>query len=407
MSVKTTRTVLFVALSLAVSLLFAAPRFTPYTPPEQPKRKELELKRRKLNAEIKQTNSLLTTATAERKATAADLATLQKQLRSREEMQQLIKDEIAANQDHALRAEALIQALETDMTRLQADYAKILRAAYRYKRQNTAAVFLFAATGFNDAYRRWQYLRRYNDYRKRQVQLILETQKSLREQKLELESARSTQTELLETAQQNTIAIKTETVKKDQLVKQLKQKEGDLQGDILKLERQKEALNSAIEAAIRSNERVVNVRNRTDAALPKLDATDRVLDANFSKNRGKLSPPVNGTIITHFGAHPHPISPSVMIQSNGITYRVETGSPVKAVFDGKVNMVSFITGTSYCIIIEHGAYYTAYSGVAKSNVVKGDKVKTGDVLGTASSAGSIEFQVWHRVEKLNPEVWIR
>ena len=53
----------------------------------------------------------------------------------------------------------------------------------------SATTFVFAANNFNDAYRRWQYLRRYNDYRKRQVQLIIETQKSLKEQKAELEAA--------------------------------------------------------------------------------------------------------------------------------------------------------------------------------------------------------------------------
>ncbi len=405
LSIKVT-TLLIVTLLLIVwciGVSIAAPRYSP----DQPKRKELETKRKKLNAEIKQTTALLNSATSERKASAADLATLQKQLRNREEMQQIIKNEMVANDDRAMRAESLIQSLESDMQRLQVDYGKIMRAAYRYKRYNTTMTFVFAAEGFNDAYRRWQYLHRYNDYRKRQVQLIIETQKSLKEQKSELEASRASKAELLATEQQNTVAIKQETAKKDELVKELRKKEGSLKGDIAKLEAQKEALNSAIESAIRTNEKIVNSRNRTDAALPKLDATERALDANFSKNRGRLTAPVAGSIITHFGAHPHPIAPSLMVQSNGVTYRVPSGNPVKAVFEGKVNLINFINGSSYCIIIEHGGYYTAYSGIGKASVSKGEKVKTGDVLGTVANNGEVEFQVWHGIQKLNPEVWVR
>ncbi len=384
-------------------MAIAAPRFSP----DQPKRKDLETKRKKLNAEIKQTTALLNSATSERKASVADLATLQKQLRNREEMQQIIKNEIVANDDRALRAESLIQSLEADMGRLQVDYGKIMRSAYRYKRNNTSMAFVFAADGFNDAYRRWQYLRRYNDYRKRQVQLIIETQKSLKEQKAELEASRTSKQELLATEQQNTIAIKQETAKKDEMVKELRKKEGSLKGDIAKLEAQKEALNSAIESAIRSNEKIVNSRNRTDAALPKLDATERALDASFAKNRGRLSSPVSGSIITHFGSHPHPIAPTLTVQSNGVTYRVAAGNPVKAVFDGKVNLINFINGSSYCVIVEHGGYYTAYSGIGRASVSKGEKVKTGDILGTVASNGEVEFQVWHGTQKMNPEVWIK
>ena len=403
-SIFSTKIAILLLIVCCARFAIAAPRFNPT---DQPKRKELETKRKKLNAEIKQTTALLNNATSERKASAADLATLQKQLHNREAVQRIIKDEIVANDDRAVRAESLIESLGSDMTHLEVDYGKIMRSAYRYKRHNTAATFVFAANNFNDAYRRWQYLRRYNDYRKRQVQLIIETQKSLKEQKAELEAAHLSQTELLAQEQQNTVAIKQETVKKDHLVKQLRQKEGNLKGDISKLESQKEALNSAIESAIRGNEKVVNSRNRTDAALPKLDAGERILDASFAKNRGRLAPPTSGSIITHFGSHPHPLSPTIIVQSNGITYRVGSGSSVKAVFDGKVNMVNFINGSNYCIIIEHGGYYTAYSGIGKSTVSKGEKVKTGDLIGTAANNGEVEFQVWHGVQKLNPEVWIQ
>ena len=70
-------------------------------------------------------------------------------------------------------------------------------------------------------------------------------------------------------------------------------------------------------------------------------------------------------------------------------------------------MTCTINGSNYCIIIEHGGYYTAYSGIGRAFVSKGEKVALSDIIGTASSNGEVEFQVWHGTQKLNPEVWVR
>jgi septal ring factor EnvC (AmiA/AmiB activator) len=391
---------------LIVSAVFAAPPDEP-----QPRKRELEAKRNRLNTEIRNASALLNRAAADRKNTAAEYALIQKQVRMREEAVVVIRSSITENEERTAHAELMIISLEQEMVRLQAEQGTMMRAAYRYYRSNSSLMFLFASNGFNDAYRRWQYLRKYNEYSKRQVEVAVETKKSLEEQKAELAGAREQKTQLLAEEQQHTTALASEAANKDKMVKELSRKEVELRADVDKLQSQRENLNTMIENAIRNTIKVekaaATASARTETVMPKLSTVEKTLDANFSKNRGRLAAPIeNGVIVDRFGTHPHPAMPSLRITNNGITYRTQPNASVKAVFEGRVNSVNFVNGNDYCVLIEHGGYYTAYSQLSSASVKKGDKVTARQTLGQTNRNGGFHFEVWHGTQKLNPEVWI-
>ncbi len=380
----------------------------PQNPRSNVQRRAMEANRRKLTDEIKTTNTILNTTTAERKATSVQLATLQKQLRNRENLINTIKTELIDTDARMAQAESLIVGLESDMVRLGADYGKMMRAAYRYKRTNSSLLFLFAARGFNDAYRRWQYIHRYNEQRLRQVKVIRSTKQSLEEQKQEMVASRQKKEELLAAEEQNKVALKSEAKEKDDMVRLLSRKETDLRAEMNKMEAAKEKLNVAIENSIRAKVKTEKTVNRTDRAIvmPALTASEKVIDGSFSKNKGRLSAPTEGTIIDHFGTHPHPALPNLKIANNGVTYRAPVGAAVKAVFEGVVHSVNFVSGNEYCVLIEHGGYYTVYAHVNKVSVRKGEKVSTRQVIGSVTS-GEMHFEVWRGMLKLNPEIWLQ
>jgi murein hydrolase activator len=378
----------------------------------QPRKRELEAKRNRLNAEIRNASALLTRAAAERKNTAAEYALVQRQVHIREEAVGVIRASITENEERTAHAELMIAQLEQDMIRLQDEQATMMRSAYRYYRSNSSLVFLFAANGFNDAYRRWQYLRKYNEYSKRQVAEAIEMKKSLEEQKAELAAARGQKTQLLAEEQQHTTALASEAANKSKMVKALSQKETELRAEVNRLESQRENLNTMIENAIRNATKVEKTvanssSNKTETVLPKLSASEKTLDANFSKNRGRLATPIdNGVVVDRFGTHPHPAMPSLRITNNGITYRTEPNASVKSVFEGRVNSVNFVNGNDYCVLIEHGGYYTAYSQLSSASVKKGDKVSARQNIGQTNRNGGFHFEIWHGTQKLNPEVWL-
>ena len=89
-----------------------------------------------------------------------------------------------------------------------------------------------------------------------------------------------------------------------------------------------------------------------------------------------------------------------------MTYRAPVGAAVRAVFEGVVHSVNFVSGNENCVLLEHGGYYTVYAHINKVSVRKGDKVSTRQVIGSVTS-GEMHFEVWRGMLKLNPEIWLQ
>jgi septal ring factor EnvC (AmiA/AmiB activator) len=143
-----------------------------------------------------------------------------------------------------------------------------------------------------------------------------------------------------------------------------------------------------------------------------MNAEEAKLASSFSALRGRMPFPVpSGFISDHFGVHKHPILKGVMINNNGIDIQTSPGSPVHTVYDGVVQSVVNIPGINMVVAIQHGDYFTVYSKLASVSVSTGQRVKTGQRIGSVASdedgTSEINFQVWKNTVRQNPEVWLR
>ena len=87
----------------------------------------------------------------------------------------------------------------------------------------------------------------------------------------------------------------------------------------------------------------------------------------------------------------------------------KTGTPVKAIEDGRVIFSEWTTETGYVLIIEHG---TGFISVYKHNGVllkqQGDFVKSGETIATVGSTGELttgphlHFELWYNGYPVNP-----
>jgi murein DD-endopeptidase MepM/ murein hydrolase activator NlpD len=82
------------------------------------------------------------------------------------------------------------------------------------------------------------------------------------------------------------------------------------------------------------------------------------------------------------------------------------------VFEGTVGFVASVPGVDGKIIsIMHGEYYTVYCNLKNIAVNTGDKVKIHQVLGEVftdkEGVSTLQFQVWHNNERMNPENWLK
>ncbi len=143
-----------------------------------------------------------------------------------------------------------------------------------------------------------------------------------------------------------------------------------------------------------------------------MNADEAKLAVSFAALRGRMPFPVpSGFISDHFGVHKHPILKGVMINNNGIDIQTSAGSAVHTVYDGIVQSVVNIPGINTVVAIQHGDYFTVYSKLDNVSVSTGQRVRTGQRIGTVASdedgTAEINFQVWKNTVRQNPESWLK
>lgn len=144
----------------------------------------------------------------------------------------------------------------------------------------------------------------------------------------------------------------------------------------------------------------------TAAGLACFDETaDRHFSADFEKHKGQLARPLSGTISMSFG--PHEYMGKLHHNNVGITVDAAEGTVVKAVYQGEVTAIEEI-GDVWCVIMRHGKYYSAYSNLASTMVIKGQHVSAGETLGLVGDTGQLEFLLMNdNGEYVDPEKWLK
>ena len=245
--------------------------------------------------------------------------------------------------------------------------------------------------------------------------MIVATQKSLQTKLTQLEVRRTEKEKLLQTEENQRLAISREKGAQDQLLTKLNKSEANILTEIKQQEIAREELNQAIEESIASEmariRKAERNRTTTTAAAPASSnvATPEVSNeaSNFSSQKGRLPWPVEGEIVKRFGRQPHPTVKGVEISNNGIDIGIKTNTTVKAVAAGTVVSTHFVPGYRNMVLVRHGDYYTVYSNLESVNVSSGTSLSAGQTIGNISTqAGELHFELWRQKERLNPERWI-
>jgi len=134
----------------------------------------------------------------------------------------------------------------------------------------------------------------------------------------------------------------------------------------------------------------------------KVDSKDRF--PLFDKAEDKIDmvffSPITGNITQNF---------NISEKHFAIDISQTTGTPVKAIEDGRVIFSEWTTETGYVIIVEHG---TGFISVYKHNGAllkqQGDFVKSGEAIASVGSTGELttgphlHFELWYNGYPVNP-----
>lgn len=372
---------------------------------------ELEKKRKEKEQEIEYTKRLIEEVTNKQRESVSSLQILKRQIENRQSLVSTISSELAYLNEDILQNMDIIEALQRDLSNLKSEYARIVRFAYKNRNTYNKLGFIFSAPTFNQSYKRFKLLQNYTQYRKNQLMLIDETQKSMKNKINELNFQRLQKAYLLSRQEAEKISLENDQNKQGHLLGSLKNKERELRRQLREKERIAAELNRQIDEVIRREiaESKKSTKNKTELGLTP---EAQMLSYEFEKNRGKLPWPVEkGVISEPFGVHEHPMFKGVLTNNNGVNIQTNKEAMARAVFDGEVTLVATIPGAYNFVVVKHGEYFTVYSNLEDIFVRKGDKIKTKQVLGkvhTNSQNGDTEihFEIRKNTTILDPTTWL-
>ena len=133
---------------------------------------------------------------------------------------------------------------------------------------------------------------------------------------------------------------------------------------------------------------------------------------NFTDHKGRLKLPVKGKILNSFGKKKDK-QYNIYIVQNGINIRTKKGTPVRAIYSGKVLYIGSLDGYGNMVILGHGEkYHSIYGHMNKILTRVGKNVQKGQILGKSGDSGSIigealYFELRQRGKAIEPTEWFR
>lgn len=386
------------ALLVSLLLLFAT-GLTAQSVNEQTKRKQ------QIEEEIAFLDKQLATTKSKQQSSTKELNFIQKKIANRKKLLKELEIDIEYIDGQVVKREQEITDLNRNLASLKKSYADLIYHSYKNRDQNIWLMYILASKNVEQGYRRWSYIKNYSQAIKEMAGNIRSNTENVAKEQEELAKVRVNSVNVQAKKQQEYKKLSLEEVGAKRMITQLSKKESEVKQQLNTKRREVERLNREIERILAE---AVKAKTSPDY---KESVADRALSDKFENNKGRLPWPVRkGAVIEQFGQHYHPVFKNIKLPfNNGVNIATDANADVFCVFDGVVKQILVMPGYNQCILVQHGDFFTFYTKLAKIAVKSGQKVSTGQVLGSLSeSEGSsvIHFQLWKGTEKQDPEQWI-
>ncbi|MCX6219306.1 peptidoglycan DD-metalloendopeptidase family protein [Spirosoma sp.] len=433
-------------------------------------RQVLEKEKKQNLEKMNQIRTILKQTASEKQAGLGQLKALDQQIHTQSQQIGLLNKDLQLTESEIAELRRASTTLSKDLDKLRDEYGSMIYAADKRRQQVNPLGFLFAADNFNQLVARYRYLRQYSDARQSQVRQMSNVRTMLDGKQRATQRKRQEQKNTIGAKVQETKSLETLKVVKNQVVKELGQKEAELRTELAESRRavgQLEALikrlivREARERAEREareraeRDRIARLeaarkaaeRKRAEDAIaaaekagekpapadvarverpaepepaPKkpderrnnnLNDEETALASSFTSSRAHLPWPVTkGFISDRFGRKPHPVLKGIYVENQGVDIQTNAGEGVRSVYDGIVQDVTSMPGMNNVVAIQHGDYFTVYAKLRSVSVRVGQRVKARESIGTVATdkngVSEIQFQIWKEFTKLNPESWL-
>ncbi|MFD2571606.1 murein hydrolase activator EnvC family protein [Spirosoma soli] len=436
----------------------------------QRNRQVLEREKKQNLEKMNQIRTILKQTASEKQVGLGQLKALNQQIQAQSQQIGLLNKDLRLTESEIAELRQASNRLTRDLEKLKDEYGSMVYAADKRRQQVNPLGFLFASDNFNQLVARYRYLRQYSDARQSQVRQMNNIQTMLQNKQQATQRKRQQQRGTLVAKVQEGQKLETLKEEKNQVVKELGQKEAELKAELAESRRAVDRLEAMItriiareakeraerEARERAErERLARLeaarkaaeRKRAEEAIAaaekagekpapadvakvekpvesepaarkpderrnnNLNDEETALASSFTASRARLPWPVSkGFISDRFGRKPHPVLKGIYVENQGVDIQTNAGEGVRSVYDGIVQDVTSMPGMNNVVAIQHGDYFTVYAKLRNVSVHTGQRVKAREVIGTVATdkngVSEMQFQIWKEFTKLNPESWL-
>ncbi|TAJ11228.1 sugar tyrosine-protein kinase [Marinilabiliaceae bacterium JC017] len=356
---------------------------------------DLNKEKKQIEKKIALSSSLLKELDVKKTSSLQSIRILNAQIQERQKLVSVFKREIDVFDAKITQSEQSISLLNKEINKAKSDYSKLIRTTYRRSRMYNEFAFFLGSDSFNEAYRRYIYLKQYNRYRRNQGHILMESKAILQKEVGVLKKLKRKKTISLSNIQNEKVELEKNIASKNKFIQSAIKKE--------KILRQQ----------LRQNELVIKNLERKIVAIISNVKEKKGAFSEFNRMMGMLEWPVdNGIVVSKFGEHAHPMLKQVKIKNNGVDIQAAKGSEVFSIFDGEVSRVVGIPGYNKAVIIRHGKFITVYANLISVYVKNNQVVKTGEKIGIVYSgdgdnASVLHFEIWEESKKHDPIKWLK
>ena len=369
-------------------------------------REELELSKENARTEIEKTNKILKEISRNQSLSLNKIRLLNKQVQNRLELIRNLENELVDITIRIKDNELVFSSLTEDAKKIKMEYGRLLQSVYNRRPPYFELIYLFSSQNINQVYKRTLYLRQYSQYRKKQVHLIIQIQSLINLKSEELIFQREQKTIILTELKSENENLDGDIGKQKRYYSKLQRREKQLRSEI----RRNEDIARKLDLEIA---RILDEEAKKAESIYKLTPDEKLISAEFVKNKGKLPWPTQTGVVTgQFGVHAHPVMKHVKIDNGGIDITTTSGSKVRNIFTGEVMKIIAIPGANQTVIIRHGNFLTVYRNLIDITIKVGDSVDTLQEIGTVYTDHSggdnttLHFRIYNEKRNQNPELWL-
>jgi septal ring factor EnvC (AmiA/AmiB activator) len=215
--------------------------------------------------------------------------------------------------------------------------------------------------------------------------------------------------EKLATLEQDTARVESELAALEAVhareVATLERSRDERRAAVAKIEGEMRDANAAVAKLRGEEQRLAEVVKRLSELMTEFPVDT---DQPFAAQKGKLPWPVQGKLAGDYGQ----TRGTGPLKWNGVLLEAAAGTPVRAVYHGRVAFADWLQGLGLLVIVDHGGGYMSLYGHNEALLKEsGDWVEPGEAIAQVGDTGGqtragLYFEIRYNGEPVNPNPWI-